>query len=307
MTIVASVARALAPRSISGLGAISAGYDVVLLDQYGVLHSGERLLPGVAEALAALHDAGKKLVVVSNTSRRAAQLVAELPKRGFEASWLAGAVCSGELCFRALEADWAGRRALFLGWNRDGDCSYLPESVTVGGAEDCDVVVAQGPDVLWAPEPIRTRFKEDGNLEPYRSAFEQCVARGVPLLCANPDLITLDPSGRKLCMPGQLSRFYRELGGSTIEFGKPNADIFRAAIAEVAPDNEKAAVVHVGDSLAHDIQGAVNAGIDSVFVVHPGVHAAELREETSPAAVAQLARTVGCEAPPTYVCDRFAY
>ncbi len=56
-------------------------YDAIILDQYGVLHNGEALLDGVAAALERLQQDGRKLVVLSNTSKRRGPLIAELPGR----------------------------------------------------------------------------------------------------------------------------------------------------------------------------------------------------------------------------------
>ena len=61
-------------------------YDAIILDQYGVLHNGEQLLDGVAAALERLQD-GRKLVVLSNTSKRRGPLIVELPGRGFRSEF----------------------------------------------------------------------------------------------------------------------------------------------------------------------------------------------------------------------------
>ena len=61
-----------APRALAGLRESIEDFDVYLLDQFGVLHDGVRPYPGVAEALEALHDAGKKLVILTNSGKRSA-------------------------------------------------------------------------------------------------------------------------------------------------------------------------------------------------------------------------------------------
>lgn len=87
---------------LSGLSELVDRYDVFVLDQYGVLHNGAKLLPGCADALQRLHAMGKKLIVLSNTSKRRSALIEELPGRGFKAAWLTDAICSGEACHEAL-------------------------------------------------------------------------------------------------------------------------------------------------------------------------------------------------------------
>ena len=98
LACAASVARGFAPIRGATLSVLRAGtttvidglaelpldrYDAIILDQYGVLHNGEALLDGVAAALERLQEDGRKLVVLSNTSKRRGPLIAELPGRGF--------------------------------------------------------------------------------------------------------------------------------------------------------------------------------------------------------------------------------
>lgn len=45
-------------------------YTGALLDQFGVLHDGEKPYPGAIEAVAQLAARGMKLLIISNSSRR---------------------------------------------------------------------------------------------------------------------------------------------------------------------------------------------------------------------------------------------
>jgi len=70
-------------------------YDGFILDQYGVMHNGAAALPGAVECFNQLAEAGKKIVVLSNTSQRATKAMSKLPSLGFDISKIAGLVCSG--------------------------------------------------------------------------------------------------------------------------------------------------------------------------------------------------------------------
>ncbi|RUY94525.1 TIGR01459 family HAD-type hydrolase, partial [Mesorhizobium sp. M7A.F.Ca.CA.002.15.1.1] len=73
---------------LDGLGPLAERYNVFLLDQFGVLHDGTRPYPGAAAALSALKRAGKTVVLVSNSGRRAQPNESRLMKLGFEpGSW----------------------------------------------------------------------------------------------------------------------------------------------------------------------------------------------------------------------------
>ena len=106
--------------------------------------------------------------------------------------------------------------------------------------------------------------------------LKKCAERKLPMVCANPDFIMVKPDGSTAHMPGTIAKRYEELGGSCISFGKPHAPHFEACVAELGLPKDK--VVHVGDSLHHDIAGANATGIASVFVTG-GVHRKELGAE----------------------------
>ena len=123
-------------------------YDAIILDQYGVLHNGEALLDGVAAALERLHAGGaRKLVVLSNTSKRRGPLIAELPGRGFRSEWLHDAICSGECCWEALR-DSGYASAVVLGWSDRDSSEYLSGTGVALADGSPDVLVAYGPDTI---------------------------------------------------------------------------------------------------------------------------------------------------------------
>ena len=52
----------------------------------------------------------------------------------------------------------------------------------------------------------------EATLEEIRAVLEAAAARGLPLLIANPDIITVSGSGL-VVMPGTFGRWYKEMGG----------------------------------------------------------------------------------------------
>ena len=92
---------------------------------------------------------------------------------------------------------------------------------------------------------------------------------------ANPDLSVTLPDGSTGHMPGVIARAYEALGGRVTYFGKPYAPAFTEALALLGPEVDPSRVLHVGDSLMHDVAGAEAAGIHSLFVAG-GIHAQEL-------------------------------
>jgi ribonucleotide monophosphatase NagD (HAD superfamily) len=62
----------------------------VLLDQFGVLHDGKVPYPHAVAAVKRLADAGKQIIVLSNSSRRSGGTIGKLVKMGFKEEWFTG-------------------------------------------------------------------------------------------------------------------------------------------------------------------------------------------------------------------------
>ena len=113
------------PRSIGGLCEIIGQFDVYLLDQFGVLHDGAHPYPGVVETLRALHGAGKKLVILTNSGKRAEPNLDRLAAMGVPRETICGVTSSGEVAWSGLRdggfAGGAGRKRKIAIIGRDGD------------------------------------------------------------------------------------------------------------------------------------------------------------------------------------------
>lgn len=276
------------PRFLSGFAPLAERYDAFILDQWGVLHDGIRPYPGVLETLARLHRRGKKIVLLSNSGRRAAFSATQLARRGFDLSQFTAVVTSGEtgwLGFRdRAETPFTelGRRCLLV--TRDGDRT-VAEGVGLELVEDIDeaeFVYLSGVE----PPPMVA--------EDYFPLLDKALARGLPILCTNPDLVAV--SGADLALaPGTLAVRYAAAGGRVAYVGKPHAPVYRACRAAL-PGVGAGAIVCVGDSIAHDIKGANDAGLASAFVTD-GIHMAEFPAGASDAsklaAVEHLAASHG--------------
>lgn len=96
------------------------------------------------------------------------------------------------------------------------------------------------------------------------------------------------------------------MGGKVAYFGKPHAEHFEACLRDLGLDHDR--VAHVGDSLHHDIAGANDAGIASIFVTG-GIHSDEfdcaIGQLPSNDALAQLFEKEGHV--PTHVTSLFQF
>jgi HAD superfamily hydrolase (TIGR01459 family) len=137
-----------------------------------------------------------------------------------------------------------------------------------------------------APAPIAhsqalvcTGLNDDVNetAEDYRPLLESAFARGLPFICANPDLV-VDVGGRLYPCAGAIADLYERMGGPVFWAGKPHPIAY--ATAHVAAERVRGIAVArerilvIGDALRTDLAAAENAGIDALFIA-AGIHRAE--------------------------------
>eukprot|EP00249_Psilotum_nudum_P015772 c25511_g1_i1 orf=87-1124(+) len=246
-----------------------------LLDQFGVLHDGQRPYPGVIETLNGLVNVGAKLVVLSNSSKCTELTIQRLANLGFDPSLFSGVITSGELTYQHLfrrQDPWfakLGHRCIHMTWSERGSISLEGLGLeVVEEPEIADFVLAHGTEGLEKVDGS-IQCTELGDLE---AVLMSTVKRGLPLIVANPDYVTVEARALTV-MPGTLGRKYEQLGGHVKYMGKPDPVIYQAA--EELTGEKAAEMIAVGDSLLHDICGAAIYGIHSVFIAG-GIHADEL-------------------------------
>ncbi|MDU0957112.1 MAG: hypothetical protein E7A86_18345, partial [Bradyrhizobium sp.] len=142
----------MAACEISGLSAIADRFDHVLLDQWGTLHDGRTVFPVALDCLARLREAGKRVLVLSNSGKRASQNAERLARLGVPRSAYDGILTSGEVTWNGLrERNRAPftdcGRACFL-ITRGGDRSLTEglDLVIVSDLREADFILLGGLD-----------------------------------------------------------------------------------------------------------------------------------------------------------------
>ncbi|KGN47825.2 hypothetical protein Csa_018984 [Cucumis sativus] len=268
------------------------------LDQFGVLHDGKQPYPGAVLALEKLAECGTKMVIISNSSRRSSTTMEKLKSLGFDPSLFVGAITSGELTHRYLQ-----RSCIHMTWSSRGAISLEGLGLrVVDNVEEAEFILAHGTEALGHPSGDSLPM----TLEELEKILEQCAAKKIPMVVANPDYVTVEARDLRV-MPGTLASKYEKLGGEVKWMGKPDKIIYQSAMSIVGVNASDS--IAVGDSLHHDIKGANAAGIQSVFITG-GIHATELGlgnfDETADMnSVKALASNYG--AYPSYVLPSFTW
>ncbi|KAK9062586.1 hypothetical protein SSX86_019774 [Deinandra increscens subsp. villosa] len=246
-----------------------------LLDQFGVLHDGKQPYPGAISTLKNLAAHGAKMIIISNSSRRASTTLDKLKSLGFDPSLFVGAITSGELTYQHLQRrddPWfqaLGKTCIHMTWSDRGAISLEGLGLqVVESVEQAEFILVHGTEALGRSSGDSVTKK----LEEFEKILEECAAKRIPMVVANPDFVTVEARELRI-MPGTLAASYEKLGGEVKWMGKPYQIIYKSAMAIAGADACDS--IAVGDSLHHDIKGANASGIESAFITC-GIHSSEL-------------------------------
>ena len=262
------------PHLISGLSEIAPHHDALICDVWGVVHDGQRHHPAAADALTRFKERHGPVVLLTNAPRVPAEVAAQCASYGLPPDCYDAIVSSGG----AAREELARRSAdhclplYYIGPDRD-----LPmiEGLNVRRASmaEAEAALAIGlrDDMVETPAD-------------YDSELAEMKAKGLPMLCANPDLV-VHRGERLVYCAGTLAANYEKLGGEAIYYGKPHRPIYESALAAAAQAAKAAGrqspkrPLAVGDGLLTDIKGAAGAGLEALFIAD-GVHGEDVEPYT---------------------------
>ncbi|EKV31677.1 putative sugar phosphatase of the HAD superfamily [Caenispirillum salinarum AK4] len=281
---------------IDGVRALAERYDAFILDLWGVIHDGQTAYPDAAETLAALREAGRKTILLSNAPRRAHTVAAAMERMGLSGDLYGDALTSGEAVRMELLEPRdpfyrdLGPKVFFLG--RSDDDSVLE------GLGDRFEKVADPAAADWVLNTGPRNFTE--TLDDLEPVLRDLAAEKLPMVCANPDRVVIRAGERIICA-GLMAERYEEIGGGPVSWrGKPDRAVYALCLERLGV-SDKSRVCTIGDSFHTDIAGAAAAGIDAVLCTG-GIHAEDLGvrygEPADPRAVAGLARREGVAPAP---------
>ncbi len=262
---------------ISKLSEISAQYDALFVDLWGCVHNGVKAFPAANQALKDYRKAGGKVVLVTNSPKPRAGVEKQLGVFGVDEEAWDTIASSGDSARSALYQGTVGQNVYFIGEPRDlpffDPLKILDKPIEIRRVplDEAEGIVCTGP------------FDAQADPQNMRSEFSYAQSKGLKLLCANPDIIVDRGSTREWCA-GALAQLYSEMGGESLYFGKPHAPIYDlarrrlAAIGESIPD---ARILAIGDGIQTDIKGAMDEGIDALFI-SGGLAAGETKTENQP-------------------------
>jgi HAD superfamily hydrolase (TIGR01459 family) len=272
------------PPFISHFAPLASAYDVLLCDVWGVVHNGVVATPESCDALMRVRSQGGTVILITNAPRPGNVVMEFIDRLKVPREAYDGIVSSGDVT-RAEMAQRAGKRLFHIGPPRD-----LPMfeglDLQMASVESADYVVCSGlfDDTKETPQD-------------YQALIEIMHARGLLMICANPDIVVERGTDLVYCA-GAVADLYAAAGGNVLYAGKPYRPIYERAL-EIAGVVRGQPVDHrrvlaIGDSVRTDLKGAVAFGIDCLFVT-AGIHAEELggRDSPDPAAISDIFAAAG--------------
>lgn len=255
-------------RIIVRAGELLSGYDVLVSDVWGVVHDGARAYEGAGDAFARFRERGGTVLLLSNAPMPSDWVARVLDEKGVRRDSWDAIVSSGDITLTHL-AERGYQRILHIGTERD---MPLIEAMAAARApfEDAEAIVCTG-------------LEDDRNetAETYRPLLVRALARRLPFVCANPDLV-VDVGGDLLPCAGIVAELYERIGGEVYWAGKPHAPAYDMAMQTIARLRGRALprsrILAIGDAVRTDLAGAAAAGLASLFIAQ-GIHRDEVLRE----------------------------
>jgi HAD superfamily hydrolase (TIGR01459 family) len=254
-------------RLLDGLSDIADQYDALICDVWGVVHDGHHAHAAACDALSRFRQNHGPVVLLTNAPRVPAAVVEQftaigVPSDCYDAIVSSGGAARAEIARRSA----SGRLPLYyIGTDRDVSI-FAGLDVTLTSLEEAELVLCTG-------------MRDDDGEAPadYAAELQKVAARGLTMLCANPDLVVHRGSRLYWCA-GALARDYAALGGPVVYYGKPHGPVYDMARAEIAGLRKGVAAARplaVGDGMPTDIKGANAQRLDALFIAD-GIHGEEI-------------------------------
>lgn len=219
----------------------------ILLDIAGVLYQGDQPLPGAAEAVSILRNAGLPIRFLTNSTRRPKRVILDkLHGFGVDASSDEVLTPAAAACAWLTENGYAPHLLIHPDLEEDFSTCKI--------SGPCAVVVGDAGQ-YFTYERLNSTFR--------------LINGGAPFLALASNRLFRDADGELSMDSGAFIRALEfSTGTKALLFGKPAPAFFQSAAQSMKL--EPANVTMIGDDAENDIAGALNSGLQSAILLKTG-------------------------------------
>jgi HAD superfamily hydrolase (TIGR01450 family) len=225
-------------------------YDTALMDLDGVVYVGADAVPGAVEAVESARERGMRIAyVTNNASRTAGQVAQHLRDLGLTAEDADVVTAAHAVAHLVADAVPEGSAVLLVGGEGLREPLERRGLRCVASLDDEPVAVVQGfhPDLGWR----------------MLAEAAYAIETGLPWFASNADLTLPTDRGTAPGNGSLIQAVSNATGQRPTVAGKPERALFDETIERTGAKRP----LMVGDRFDTDIDGAVNAGIDSLAVL----------------------------------------
>ncbi len=236
-------------------------YNFYLIDQWGVIHDGQKKFKHAYKTLLFLKKFKKKLIIISNSSENSKSTINNtLKKLKINENIFDKIVTSGDLFEKEIEKFKKNFKKKIL------KCYCISQFSKKKLLEKYKITTSS--KINKTDFILASSIKPDCNINNIKKKLDICIKKRIPMICTNPDKIVFNGKVNKLvAQVGVLADYYKKKGGKVKFYGKPYPKIYREALNGFKNLSIKK-VLMIGDSLENDILGAQNLKIDTLFITN---------------------------------------
>tara|TARA_B100000795_G_scaffold223625_1_gene178859 strand:+ start:1982 stop:2839 length:858 start_codon:yes stop_codon:yes gene_type:complete len=236
-------------------------YDLFLIDQWGVIHDGEKKFKEAYKVLLFLKKLGKKIVIISNSSENASYTSSiTLKKLKINNKIFDKIVTSGEIFENEIELIKNKFKKKYL------KCLCISAFDKKKLLKKKNILITNNLDQI--DFILASSIKPNLNLINLKKKLNECRVKQIPMICTNPDKKVFNGNVKKLVeQVGVLAAYYKKIGGKVKFYGKPHSRIYKECLMGYRGIVKKK-VLMIGDSIENDILGAQKFKIDTLFILN---------------------------------------
>ena len=191
---------------IDSISDIISLYDVFILDQWGVMHDGYKGYDHAINSVEKLIKENKKLIIISNSSKRKNSSIGRLESLGFEKNHFIEVMTSGEMIWKEISTS-------IQSYGIDlNNCFHIYDSSKEDGLEFRNGIEKfnftskiNEASFILACTPFENTYPVD-----YIPTLKEALDMNLIMFCANPDFVTIEKNNEKniYCM-GTIAEGFR--------------------------------------------------------------------------------------------------